>query len=68
MTDDKRYDVIAINQKTDRIRILTRGVIGANADAVIDMAIARRGVDTEFYTKVDAGSRREGDTYDLGEE
>ncbi len=43
------WDVIAVNIKTGEHRVLEAGKTHANAEAVMSMAIIRRGVETEFY-------------------
>lgn len=60
-----KWDVVAVNQTTKRVRIFARNEDLRNADAVVSMAVARRGVDEEFYTIVAAGLYDEGDEYGL---
>lgn len=57
------YDVLAVNIATSKVRFLAQGKDERNAEAIINMAIMRRGVDEEFYTEVPAGSYKEGDAY-----
>lgn len=45
------FDVIAVNIRTKEERVLETGKTEKNADAIIKMAVMRRGVDVEFYTK-----------------
>jgi hypothetical protein len=50
------FDVIATNLRTGKRRILAARRSERNADAVVMMAVMRRGVDEEFYSVVPAGS------------
>jgi hypothetical protein len=43
------WDVIAIDIKTGKHRMLEPAKTYENAEAVMNMAIMRRGVETEFY-------------------
>lgn len=51
-----RWDVIAVNIKTGVRRILDTDKSAANADAIVMMAVARLGVETEFFKMVPRGS------------
>lgn len=57
------FDVIAVNIQTGKVRMLAHNKSEKNADAIIMMAVARRGVDTEFYTEAPAKKYKDGDTY-----
>jgi hypothetical protein len=46
----KRFDVIAVDMKTLEERVIAEDKTEANAEAVMKMALMRRGVDQEFYT------------------
>ena len=48
-----RFDVVAVEIATGRERFLAEDQTAENADAVVQMALLRRGVDTEFYRRVD---------------
>ncbi len=52
----ERFDVIATNITTGARRILKRNKNESNAEAIVRMAVMRRGVDSEFYSVVPAGS------------
>ena len=65
MSNPKLFDVIAVNLATKRVRILDKNLTERNADAVADMAVMRRGVETEIFTKVMADSHKEGDLWVL---
>jgi hypothetical protein len=50
------FDVIAVNLKTQAYRFMATRQTQANAEAVMNMAIARRGVEFDFYKIVPHGS------------
>jgi hypothetical protein len=52
---EQLYDVVAVNMKTNRIRFFGRDKTLPSAEAIVYMAVARRGVDEEFYAEVPAG-------------
>lgn len=56
-------DVIAVNLETKKVRIFARGKDEKNAEAIVNMAVIRRGVDEEFYTTTPDGKYNEGDVY-----
>ena len=49
MTDEPRFDVIAIRIRGGSERTLARDMARRDAEAIVKMAIARRGVENEFY-------------------
>lgn len=57
------WDTLAVNHKTDKVRMLGERKDKPNAEAIMNMAIMRRGCDEEFYVVVPAGLFHEGDTY-----
>lgn len=57
------YDVLAVGIDDSKIRIMAKGKTENNAEAVILIAIARRGLEKEFFTSCEAGKFKEGDTY-----
>jgi len=57
------YDVVAVNISTQKVRILAAQKSEENAEAIISMAVMRRGVGEEFYTEVPAGMYKEGDQW-----
>lgn len=63
MTTQTLYDVLAVNQETGMVRFMAQGKTERNAEAIIRMAVYHRGVDTEFYSAVTAGSYKEGDEW-----
>ena len=60
------YDVLAVNIKTGIVRFMAQGKDERNAEAVVKMAVMRRGVDEEFYVAVKAGAYKESDKYGEG--
>lgn len=59
----ERFDVIAVGIASHVVRLLATDKKKSQAEAVIDMAVRRRGVDTEFYTMAPLGAYRDGDRY-----
>lgn len=64
MATEELFDVIAVNLKTSKIQMFDENKSEANAEAVVNMAVMRRGCDKEFYTLTPAGKYKEGDTFD----
>lgn len=59
-----RKDVIAVRIRVPRtVRVLASGLDEANAEAVIKLAVLRRGVENEFYTTAPLGKYADGDTF-----
>jgi hypothetical protein len=50
--EQELYDVIAVNIESKKERVLAVGKTRKNADAIVNMAVARRGVEEEFFKKV----------------
>lgn len=50
------YDVLAVNMKTHKVRIIGEKKTLPNANAIEIMAVARRGVNEEFFTTVSHSS------------
>ena len=46
------FDVIAVNIETGAERFMAEKKTKENAEAIITMAVMRRGVDEEFYKEV----------------
>jgi hypothetical protein len=57
------YDVVAVNIQTGRVRLMAESKDHDNAEAIVTMAVMRRGVEEEFYSKVPAGAYHEGDEW-----
>ena len=45
---DGLFDVVAVEIKTGKERILATGKSEKNAEAIVNMAVMRRGVETDF--------------------
>jgi hypothetical protein len=61
---DPRYDVLAVRIAEPRtVRVLAHDKDGRNAEAIIGMAVMRRGVKDEYYTLAIHGKYRDGDEY-----
>lgn len=61
--DGHLYDVVAVNIETKRIRLFGERETLPNAEAIINMAVMRRGVDEEFYAEVPTGKYAEGELW-----
>lgn len=57
------FDVIAVRIDTRKVRLIAEKKSERNAEAIVKMAVHRRGVDVEFFAEVPHGSYVEGDTY-----
>lgn len=56
-------DVVEVNISTRVVRILARDKSEDDAEAIIDMAVIRRGVEEHYYTFAAAGQYQDGDTW-----
>lgn len=61
------YDVVAVNLKTHLVRMMSESRDKANAEAVVNLAVMRRGVDEEFFAVVPHGKYDVGDKW-VGDE
>lgn len=63
-TTPKLYDVVAVSITTGKVAALfgERKTLG-NAEAIVMMAVGRRGVEEEFYAEVPSGKFKVGDAY-----
>lgn len=57
------YDIVAVDLKTNKVRLIAEGKTLRNAEAIVEMAVMRRGVTTEFFAEVRAGSYTEGEEW-----
>lgn len=57
------FDVLAVNLTTRKVRLMAQDKNERDAEAIVEMAVIRRGVEEEFYTTVPAGKYAEGDKY-----
>jgi len=46
------FDVVAVTIATGATRVIAEKKTEKNADAIVNMAVARRGVDVEFFKVV----------------
>lgn len=58
------FDVVAVNLDTSKVRILDRNKTMENAEAIVKMAVMRRGVEDEFFAECPAGKFKDGDKYE----
>lgn len=57
------FDVIAINTKNYKVRILAKDKDKNDAEAIVKMAIVRRGAEEEIFTTASAGRLKDGDEW-----
>ena len=58
------YDVVGVNLKTKLVRFMAQGEDETNAEAVVKIAVIRRGVEEEFFVEVPEGSYEEGEKWE----
>ena len=63
MTTEQKYDVVAVDCSTLKVRVMERNRSLRSAEATVEMAVLRRGVDREFFADVPAGDYADGDTW-----
>lgn len=63
MMTTARFDAVAVNIETSKVRIFERGASYKDAEAVCKMAIMRRGLDEEFYSVTPTLMYEAGDTF-----
>lgn len=49
---DELFDVVAVNLTTGAERTIATGKTEKNAEAIVSMAVTRRGVEVEFFKTV----------------
>ena len=57
------YDVVAVHMNTNTVRLIAENKSERNAEAIVMMAVGRRGVDEEFFSGVPHGRYKEGDKW-----
>lgn len=57
------YDVVAVDMNSNTVRLIAKGKTLANAEAIVAMAVMRRGIEEEFFAEVQAGKYRDGDQW-----
>lgn len=55
------YDVVAVENRSGRVRRIAEGKTEDNAEAIVSMAVMRRGLNEEFFAPVRAGAYNDGD-------
>jgi hypothetical protein len=65
-TEQQLYDVLAVNIENDTVRFMAQSKTLPNAEAIVKMAVMRRGCDEELYVEVPAGEYQEGGKYSKG--
>lgn len=63
MNKTKPFDVLAVNLSTRKVRFMAQDKTQSNAEAVVEMAVMRRGVDEEFFVAVEHGTYKDGDVW-----
>ncbi len=66
MNDTKTFDTLAVNIETSTIRFFGQDKNLQSAEAIVKMAIMRRGLDEEFYVVVPHGMYKEGEKFNGG--
>lgn len=59
----KMFDVVAVNVTTRKVRLIAENKTERNAEAIVMMAVGRRGVEEEFFTECAHGEYKEGDKW-----
>ena len=57
------YDVVAVDLKWSKVRLIAQSKTKTNADAIETMAVMRRGVEDEFFSVVPHGQYKDDDTW-----
>lgn len=61
-------DVIAVNFDSRKVRLIAENKTERNAEAIVMMAVGRRGVDEEYFDTVEHGKYKDGDLLETEEE
>ena len=61
--DEELFDVVAVDLDTSEVRLLAEGERFEDAEAVVKMAVWRRGVEQEFFAEVPVGQYKDGDKW-----
>ena len=57
------FDVIAVELDLNTVRLMNEGLLWGEAEAVVNLAVLRRGVDSEFFVAAKTGTYQTGDIY-----
>lgn len=60
----KLWDVVAVNVDSRAVRMIAKGKTENEAGAIVMMAVARRGVENEFFAEVESGMYSTGDRWE----
>lgn len=67
MTDEQLFDVVAVKIRPPNTeRVIATSLTRDNAEATVKIAVARRGVDDEFFTTRKAMTNARNEAYDSG--
>ena len=58
------FDVLAVHVDSRKVRVLDTNKTESNADAIVNMAVCRRGIEEEFFVSCEAGMYRDGDRWE----
>lgn len=58
------FDVVAVDMDNFRVSVIDRQKSEKNADAIVAMAVVRRGVEDRFFATCPTGRYNDGDRYD----
>lgn len=61
--EEALYDILAVNIRTNIVRVMDTGKMLKNAEACVKLAIMRRGVEEEFFIEVPSGRYKNGDKW-----
>lgn len=59
----QRYDLVAVSLQTQLVRVLDTNLSAASAEGKMMFAVARRGVEEEFFATCPAGAYKDGDQW-----
>ena len=60
---EKLFDVVAVEMATHKVELRAEKKTELNADAIVMMAVGRRGVETHIYSTVPSGKYKNGDVW-----
>lgn len=60
---EEMRDVVAVNVRTNNVRVMARNLTPQNAEAYVTLAVMRRGVTEEFFCDVESGTYNDGDSW-----
>lgn len=62
--NDKLFDVVAVRTDTGKVSIvMAKDKTPENAEAIVNLAVLRRGVESEFFAKAQAGKYKGGEPW-----